>query len=85
MVVTGFQPAGVAQLDDVLQGVLACNSCSKNLFPLHSAAGDGVSSHFKTASEHRDIGGAHRVPVRTQTLSGVLQVGKYAASMPDNS
>ena len=38
MVVTGLPPAGVAQLDDVLEGVLACGGGRENLFPLHLAA-----------------------------------------------
>ena len=62
---TKFLPAG-ERLNNVFHGVLSCYSFSENFIPLHFAVGDCVSSHFKAASEHCDIGSAHRVPVRAQ-------------------
>jgi hypothetical protein len=59
--------------------VLTCYSFGKNFFPLHFAAGDCVSSHFKAASEHCDIGGAHRVPVRAQIVFRLFQIRQNAS------
>ena len=76
---TKFLPAGVAKLNNVFHGVLSCYSFSENFIPLHFAVGDCVSSHFKAASEHCDIGSAHRVPVRAQILFRLFEIRQNAS------